>query len=159
MEIERSTHSLKATALQTIIFCQNSHQTSLTSTLWFLADDQTERSQYSCPAKLLNLCSDRTSQNRHFSNLPVFALEIAVSALKIDSKKSTGFDGDDISDRLLKAALPHIVGTLTTTQVRSEGGDFTSFAIIVCPISHARTEDRARSLIPQAFWRRVRRML
>ena len=91
----------------------------------------------------------------HFSNPPVFVLKIAVSALKIDSEKSTGCDG--ITVKLLKAALPHIVGTLTTTQVRSRGDDFTSFAIIVCPISTARTEDRARSLIPQA--RRVKNLL
>ena len=91
----------------------------------------------------------------HFSNPHVVVLKIAVSALKIDRKKSTGCDG--ITVKLLKAALLHIVGTLTTTQVRSGVDDFTSFAIIVCLISHARTEDRARSLIPQE--RRVKNLL
>ena len=73
--------------------------------------DQTEGSQYNCPDKLLNFCSDRTSQNATFSIPPISVFEIGISISKIDNKKSTGCDG--INDKLLKIALPYIAETLT----------------------------------------------
>ena len=73
--------------------------------------DQTEGSQYNCPDKLLNFCSDRTSQNATFSVSPVFVFGVAMFVSKMDTKKSTGCDG--ISVKLLKIALPYIAETLT----------------------------------------------
>ena len=52
----------------------NAHFVSVVSK--FLPDDQTKRYQYSCPAKLLNFCSDRTSQNATFSIPPKSVFEI-----------------------------------------------------------------------------------
>ena len=72
--------------------------------------DETEGSQYSCPDKLLNFCSDRTSQNTTFSISPVFVFGVATFVSKMDKKKSTGCDG--ISVKLLKIALPYIAETL-----------------------------------------------
>ena len=48
----------------------------------FLPDDQTEGSQHSCPDKVLNLCSDRTSQNDAFSIPPIFVFEVRNIYLK-----------------------------------------------------------------------------
>ena len=118
---ELSTHSLKATALQTIIFHRNSHQMELTPDVFnahfvsvvskFLPDDQTDGSQYNCPNRLLNFCRDRISQNTTFSIPPISVFEVGISILKLDNKKSTGCDG--ISVKLLKIALPYIAETLT----------------------------------------------
>ena len=77
----------------------------------FLPDDKTKGSQYSCPDKLLNFCSDRTSQNATFTIPPISVLEIGISVSKMDNKKSTGCDG--ISVKLQKIALPYIAETLT----------------------------------------------
>ena len=52
----------------------------------FLPDDQTEGSQDSCPDKLLNLCSDRTSQNGAFSIPPIFVFEVGISISNRDNK-------------------------------------------------------------------------
>ena len=87
----------------------NAHFVSVVSK--FLPDDQTEGSQHSCPDKLLNFCSDQTSQNATFSVPPIFVFETGISISKIDNKKSTRRDG--ISVKLLKIALPYIAEMLT----------------------------------------------
>ena len=85
----------------------NAHFVSVVSK--FLPDDQTKRSQYSCPAKLLNFCSDRTSQNATFSIPPKSVFEIWISVSKMDNKKLTGCDGI----KLINIALPYIAEILT----------------------------------------------
>ena len=62
----------------------NAHFVSVVSR--FLPDDQTEGSQYSCPDELLNLCSDRTSQNTSFSIPPMSVFEIGIYISKMDNK-------------------------------------------------------------------------
>ena len=114
---ELSTHSLKATALQTINFhCReltqdvfNAHFVSVVSK--FLLADQTNGSQYNCPDRLLNFCSDQISQNTTFSIPPIFVFEVGISVSKMDNKKSTGCDG--ICVKLLKIAFPYIAESLT----------------------------------------------
>ena len=63
------------------------------------------------PNRLLNFCRDRISQNTTFSIPPISVFEVGISILKLDNKKSTGWDG--ISVKLLKIALPYIAETLT----------------------------------------------
>ena len=77
----------------------------------FLPDDQTEGFQHSCPDKLLNFCSDRTSQNATVSIPTISVFEVGISISKMDNKKSTGCDG--ISIKLFKIALPYTAETLT----------------------------------------------
>ena len=72
----------------------------------FLPDDQTKGSQYSCPDKLLNFCSDRTSQIATFSIPPISVFEIGIFISKMDNNKSIGCDG--ISVKFLKIALKHL---------------------------------------------------
>ena len=59
----------------------NAHFVSVLSK--FSPDDQTKGSQYSCPGKLLNFYSGRTSQNATFSILPIFVFEIGISISKM----------------------------------------------------------------------------
>ena len=59
----------------------NAHFVSVVSK--FLPNDQTKGSQYSCPGKLLNFCSDRTSQNATFSIPPISVFEIGISISKM----------------------------------------------------------------------------
>ena len=87
----------------------NAHLVSVVSK--FLPDDQTDESQYNCPDRLLNFCSDRISQNTTFSIPPISASKVGIYISKLGNKKSTGCDG--ISVKLLKTALPHIAETLT----------------------------------------------
>ena len=77
----------------------------------FLPDDQTEGCQHSCPDKLLNFCSDQTSQNATVSIPTTSVFEVGISISKMDNKKSAGCDG--ISVKLLKIALPYTAETLT----------------------------------------------
>ena len=63
----------------------NAHFVSVVSN--FLPDDQTKRSQYSCPAKLLNFCSDRTSQNATFSIPPISVSEVGICISKMDNNQ------------------------------------------------------------------------
>ena len=69
----------------------NAHFVSVVSK--FLPDDQTDGSQYNCPDRLLNFCSDRISQNTTFSVAPISVFEVGISISKMDNKKSTGCDG------------------------------------------------------------------
>ena len=69
----------------------NAHFVSVVSK--FLPDDQTEECQHSCREKLLNFCSDRTSQNATFSITSLSVFEAGISVSKMDNKKSTGCDG------------------------------------------------------------------
>ena len=55
----------------------NAHVVSVVSK--FLPDDQTEGFQFSCPDKLLNFCSDRTSQSATFSIPPIAVFQAGVS--------------------------------------------------------------------------------
>ena len=87
----------------------NAHFVSVVSQ--FLPDDQTDGSQYNCPDRLLNYCSDRISQNTTFSVPPISVFEVGISILKMGNKKSTGRGG--ISVKRLKIALPYIAETLT----------------------------------------------
>ena len=89
----------------------NAHFVSVVSK--FLPDDQTDESQYNCPDRLLNFCSDRISQNTTFSIPPISASKVGIYISKLGNKKSAGCDG--ISVKLLKTALPHIAETLTYT--------------------------------------------
>ena len=68
-------------------------------------------SQYNCPDRLINFCSDRISQNTIFSIPPISVFEVGISISKKANKKFTGRDG--ISVKLLKTDLPYIAETLT----------------------------------------------
>ena len=59
----------------------------------FLPDDQTDGSQYNCPDRLLNFCSDRISQNTTFSIPPISVFKVVIFISKMDNKKCTGCDG------------------------------------------------------------------
>ena len=87
----------------------NAHFISVVSK--FLPDDQTDVSQYNCPDRLINFCSDRISQNTIFSIPPISVFEVGISISKKANKKFTGRDG--ISVKLLKTDLPYIAETLT----------------------------------------------
>ena len=87
----------------------NAHFVSVFSK--FLPDHQTDGSQYNCPDRLVNVCSDRISQNTTFSVPPISVFEVGISISKMDHKKSTGCDG--ISVKLLNIALPYIAETRT----------------------------------------------
>ena len=86
----------------------NAHFVSVVSK--FLPDDQTVGSQYSCPDKLLNFCSDQTSQNHTFSVPPVSTFTAGITISKMGNKKSTGCDG--ISVKFKKIVLPYTAETL-----------------------------------------------
>ena len=58
----------------------NAHFVSVVSK--FLPDDQTDGSQYNCPDRLLNFCSDRISQNTTFSIPPISVFETKTPPFK-----------------------------------------------------------------------------